>query len=119
MHIRHGPSTRARTQLRNVKAVSAIQRKRVNSNLPKHALFYVRSVTDDPNCAGLLFAGTGNGLYYSLDDGEHWTALAGSAVWPGAAERKPRAGGRGAAALDCSQRHFKKEESKKPYDEKE
>jgi hypothetical protein len=22
-----------------------------------------------------LFAGTGNGLYYSLDDGEHWTAL--------------------------------------------
>ncbi len=25
--------------------------------------------------AGLLFAGTGNGLYYSLDDGAQWTAL--------------------------------------------
>jgi photosystem II stability/assembly factor-like uncharacterized protein len=49
--------------------------KRINGNLPRHALSYVRAVTDDPNSAGLLFAGTGNGLYYSLDDGEHWTAL--------------------------------------------
>jgi photosystem II stability/assembly factor-like uncharacterized protein len=49
--------------------------KRINSDLPKHALSYVRTVTDDPNCPGLLFAGTGNGLYYSLDDGGHWTAL--------------------------------------------
>ena len=49
--------------------------KRINGNLPKHPLSYVRSVADDPNCAGLLFAGTGNGLYYSLDDGGHWTAL--------------------------------------------
>ena len=49
--------------------------KRISGNLPKHALSYVRSVTDDPNRAGLLFAGTGNGLYYSPDDGEHWTAL--------------------------------------------
>ncbi len=44
-------------------------------NLPKHPLSYVRTVTEDPNCQGLLFAGTGNGLYYSLDDGAHWTAL--------------------------------------------
>ncbi len=49
--------------------------KRVSGNLPHHELSYVRSVTEDPNCAGLLFAGTGNGVYYSLDDGEHWTAL--------------------------------------------
>ena len=49
--------------------------KRINGNLPKHPLSYVRSVTDDPNCAGLLFAGTGNGLYYSLDEGGHWTAM--------------------------------------------
>ncbi|MBV8144930.1 MAG: sialidase, partial [Gammaproteobacteria bacterium] len=48
---------------------------RINSNLPKHSLSYVRSVTDDPNCPGLLFAGTGNGLYYSLDDGGRWQAL--------------------------------------------
>ncbi len=47
----------------------------ITGDLPKHALSYVRSVTEDPNAAGLLFAGTGNALYYSLDDGEHWTAL--------------------------------------------
>jgi photosystem II stability/assembly factor-like uncharacterized protein len=47
----------------------------ISGNLPKHPLSYVRTVTEDPNCAGLLFAGTGNGLYYSLDDGGHWTAL--------------------------------------------
>ncbi len=49
--------------------------KSISSNLPKHPLAYVRTVAEDPNCAGLLFAGTGNGLYYSLDDGDHWTAL--------------------------------------------
>jgi photosystem II stability/assembly factor-like uncharacterized protein len=49
--------------------------KAINSNLPKHPLAYVRTIAEDPNCAGLLFAGTGNGLYYSLDDGGHWTAL--------------------------------------------
>jgi len=48
---------------------------RISGNLPKHQLAYVRSVTDDPNRAGLLFAGTGNGLYYSLDEGGHWTQL--------------------------------------------
>jgi photosystem II stability/assembly factor-like uncharacterized protein len=49
--------------------------KRISGNLPKHELAYVRTVTEDPNCQGLLFAGTGNGLYYSLDDGGRWTAL--------------------------------------------
>jgi photosystem II stability/assembly factor-like uncharacterized protein len=49
--------------------------KPISGNLPKHPLAYVRAITEDPNCAGLLFAGTGNGLYYSLDDGGHWTAL--------------------------------------------
>jgi len=49
----------------------------ISSNLPKHQLSYVRAVTEDPNAAGLLFAGTGNGLYYSQDDGGHWTALQG------------------------------------------
>jgi photosystem II stability/assembly factor-like uncharacterized protein len=47
----------------------------VTGNLPKHALSYVRCVTEDPNAAGLLFAGTGNGVYYSLDAGTHWTEL--------------------------------------------
>jgi photosystem II stability/assembly factor-like uncharacterized protein len=49
--------------------------KPISGNLPKHPLAYVRAIAEDPNCAGLLFAGTGNGLYYSLDDGSHWTAL--------------------------------------------
>ena len=49
--------------------------KPLSGNLPKHPLAYVRSIAEDPNCAGLLFAGTGNGLYYSSDDGGHWAAL--------------------------------------------
>jgi photosystem II stability/assembly factor-like uncharacterized protein len=49
--------------------------KPISSNLPKHPLGYVRAIAEDPNCRGVLFAGTGNGLYYSLDDGGHWTAL--------------------------------------------
>jgi len=47
----------------------------INSDLPKHQLGYVRVIAEDPNQKGLLFAGTGNSLYYSLDDGGHWTAL--------------------------------------------
>ncbi|MBS0579537.1 MAG: sialidase [Proteobacteria bacterium] len=49
--------------------------KRISSDLPRGELSYVRTVTDDPNCPGLLFAGTGNALHYSLDDGAHWMAL--------------------------------------------
>jgi photosystem II stability/assembly factor-like uncharacterized protein len=49
--------------------------KLISSGLPKGPLSYVRTIAEDPNCAGLLFAGTGNGLYYSLDDGAKWTAL--------------------------------------------
>ena len=49
--------------------------KRISSDLPKGELSYVRTVTEDPNCQGLLFAGTGNALHYSLDDGGHWSAL--------------------------------------------
>ncbi len=49
--------------------------KQISGGLPKHPLAYVRIIAEDPNCKGLLFAGTGNGLYYSLDDGGHWTAF--------------------------------------------
>jgi photosystem II stability/assembly factor-like uncharacterized protein len=49
--------------------------KKITGDLPRHELSYVRSIAEDPNCAGLVFAGTGNGLFYSLDDGGHWTAL--------------------------------------------
>ena len=47
----------------------------ISSNLPKGPLAYARNVSEDPNCRGLLFAGTGNALYFSLDDGGTWTQL--------------------------------------------
>src|SRR5579875_706590 len=50
---------------------------RINSNLPTGPLAYVKSVAEDPNRKGLLFAGTGNGFYYSADDGGSWTQLQG------------------------------------------
>jgi photosystem II stability/assembly factor-like uncharacterized protein len=49
--------------------------KLISADLPKHALSYVRVIAEDPNRKGLLFAGTGNGVYYSPDDGGHWSAL--------------------------------------------
>ena len=50
--------------------------KKVSDGLPgKHPLAYVKSVAESPNRKGLLFAGTGHGFYYSLDDGGHWTGL--------------------------------------------
>ena len=45
----------------------------ISGGLPKGELAYVRNVSEDPNVKGLLFAGTGHALFYSLDDGGHWT----------------------------------------------
>jgi photosystem II stability/assembly factor-like uncharacterized protein len=36
---------------------------------------YVRAVCEDPLRKGLLFAGTELGVYFSLDDGDHWQPL--------------------------------------------
>jgi len=47
----------------------------ISAGIPKGPLSYVKTIAEDPNKKGLLFAGTGNALYYSLDDGEHWTNL--------------------------------------------
>lgn len=49
--------------------------KRIDSDIPRGPLSYVRNVSEDPNTEGLLFAGTGNALYYSLNDGANWTHL--------------------------------------------
>jgi photosystem II stability/assembly factor-like uncharacterized protein len=50
--------------------------KKISDGLPgKHPLAYVRSVAESPNRKGLIFAGTGHGFYYSLDDGLRWTEL--------------------------------------------
>jgi photosystem II stability/assembly factor-like uncharacterized protein len=48
--------------------------KRISDALPKgHPLDYALSVAENPNRRGMLFAGTGRGFYYSLDDGGKWT----------------------------------------------
>jgi photosystem II stability/assembly factor-like uncharacterized protein len=47
----------------------------IGAGIPKGPLSYVRCVAEDPNKKGLLFAGIGNGLYTSPDDGAHWNPL--------------------------------------------
>jgi len=50
--------------------------KRISDGLPQdHPLAYTMSIAENPNRKGMLFAGTGNALYYSLNDGGSWTAL--------------------------------------------
>ncbi len=45
----------------------------VTGDLPAdHPLDYVLSVAENPNREGMLFAGTGHGFYYTVDDGRHW-----------------------------------------------
>jgi hypothetical protein len=47
---------------------------KLSDGLPSgHPLDYVMAVTENPNRAGMLFAGTGHGFFYSMDDGKHWT----------------------------------------------
>ncbi|HJX82994.1 MAG TPA: hypothetical protein VJ723_01475, partial [Candidatus Angelobacter sp.] len=46
---------------------------RVNNGIPEGA--YVRCVREDPVRKGLLFAGTELGVYFSVDDGDHWQPL--------------------------------------------
>ncbi len=48
--------------------------KKISDGLPsKHPLAYALSIAENPNRKGMLFAGTGHGFFYSLDDGAHWT----------------------------------------------
>jgi len=48
--------------------------KRISDGLPQdHPLDYVMAVAENPNRKGMLFAGTGHGFFYSLDDGAKWT----------------------------------------------
>src|SRR5581483_4332566 len=49
---------------------------KISDSLPKGGpLTYARVVAENPNKKGMLFAGTGNALYYSMDDGVKWTPL--------------------------------------------
>lgn len=45
----------------------------ISSGLPDNSPVHV--VREDPNDKGLLVAGTDNGLFYSVDHGDHWNAL--------------------------------------------
>jgi hypothetical protein len=47
---------------------------RIDAGLPKgHPLDYALSIAENPHRRGMIFAGTGHGFFYSLDDGQTWT----------------------------------------------
>ena len=49
---------------------------KITGDLPKgHPLDYIRVVTENPNRKGMLFAGSGHALYYSMNDGQNWKRL--------------------------------------------
>jgi photosystem II stability/assembly factor-like uncharacterized protein len=47
----------------------------VAGDLPRGLLSYAHCVREDPVTRGLLYLGTENELYFSHDDGQHWTAI--------------------------------------------
>ncbi len=49
---------------------------KISDGLPQaHPLDYTKSVAENPNKKGMLFAGTAHGFYYSMNDGATWTNL--------------------------------------------
>lgn len=51
---------------------------KISGNLPAGgAMTYARAIAENPNRKGMLFAGTGNAIYYTLDDGAVWKQLHG------------------------------------------
>ncbi|HEX7326388.1 MAG TPA: hypothetical protein VF292_13710 [Rhodanobacteraceae bacterium] len=48
---------------------------KIVSGIRRSKLSYVHVVTEDPKKRGLLFAGTDNGIYVSLNDGKRWESL--------------------------------------------
>ena len=49
--------------------------KRISDPLPRSPLSFVHVVREDPSRAGMLYAGTENGVYLTVDDGAHWLPL--------------------------------------------
>ena len=49
--------------------------KRIDATIPRGVLSYTHVIREDPKRKGLLYAGTGNALYFSLDDGGSWHPL--------------------------------------------
>ena len=48
---------------------------KIVAGIPASPLSYVHVVREDPQRQGMLYAGTENALYFSLDDGRHWLPL--------------------------------------------
>jgi hypothetical protein len=49
---------------------------KISAGLPQgHPLDYTKSVAENPNKKGMLFAGTAHGFYYSMDDGRTWASF--------------------------------------------
>jgi photosystem II stability/assembly factor-like uncharacterized protein len=49
--------------------------KSIAGDLPRSVHSYVHCVREDPAKRGLLYLGTENAVYFSLDDGQHWLPL--------------------------------------------
>ncbi len=49
--------------------------KSISGDIPRSVFSYAHCVREDPSRKGMLYAGTENALYVSLDDGGHWTPL--------------------------------------------
>lgn len=49
--------------------------RRIVNGIPAGPLSYTHVIREDPVRPGLLYAGTGNGLYVSFDDGAQWHSL--------------------------------------------
>src|SRR5881396_2608107 len=49
--------------------------RKISETFPRSTLSFVHIVREDPVRRGLLFAGTENGLYVTLDDGARWLPL--------------------------------------------
>jgi hypothetical protein len=51
---------------------------KLSDGLPQtHPLDYLKSMTENTNKKGMLFAGSGHGFYYSMNDGQTWTNFQG------------------------------------------
>jgi photosystem II stability/assembly factor-like uncharacterized protein len=51
---------------------------RISGDIPRSVFSYVHVVREDPVRRGMLYAGTENALYVSLDDGARWTEINGA-----------------------------------------
>ncbi|MCH7564746.1 MAG: glycosyl hydrolase [Gemmatimonadetes bacterium] len=49
--------------------------KKISDGIPSSPHSFVHVTKEDPKRAGMLFAGTDNSVWFSLDDGEHWNKL--------------------------------------------